>query len=135
LTGENRRTRRKSCPSATLPTINPTWIDPGANPGLRGERPSTNHLSHGTAHCRRYSYRQFIFKLFFWVMTPCRLVSRYQSLGEICCLRKNIVVLTAARTSNLNFFSFSVPLEYTHGMRVLQFVTLHMRISIAIRSD
>jgi hypothetical protein len=30
-------------------TTNPTWIDPGANPGLRGERPATNDLSHGTA--------------------------------------------------------------------------------------
>jgi hypothetical protein len=49
LTGENRRTRRKTCPSATLSTNDPTWIDPGANPGLRGERPATNHLSHGTA--------------------------------------------------------------------------------------
>jgi len=49
LTGENRRTRRKTCPSATLSTTNPTWIDPGANPGLRGERPATNDLSHGTA--------------------------------------------------------------------------------------
>jgi hypothetical protein len=35
--------------SATLSTTNPTWIDPGANPGLRGERPATNRLSHGTA--------------------------------------------------------------------------------------
>jgi hypothetical protein len=49
LRGENRRTRRKTCHSATLSTINPTWIDPGANPGLRGERPATNNLSHGTA--------------------------------------------------------------------------------------
>jgi hypothetical protein len=37
LTGENQRTRRKSCPSATFSTTNPTWIDTGANPGLRGE--------------------------------------------------------------------------------------------------
>jgi hypothetical protein len=29
LTGENRRTRRKTCPIATLSTTNPTWIDPG----------------------------------------------------------------------------------------------------------
>jgi hypothetical protein len=50
LTGENRRTRRKTCPSATLSTTNPTWIEPGANPGLRGERPGTNDLSHGTAY-------------------------------------------------------------------------------------
>jgi hypothetical protein len=39
----------KTCPSATLSTTNPTWIDPGANPGLRSERPVTNDLSHGTA--------------------------------------------------------------------------------------
>jgi hypothetical protein len=43
------RTRRKICPSATLSTIYPTWIEPGANPGLRGDRPATNYLSHGTA--------------------------------------------------------------------------------------
>jgi hypothetical protein len=49
LTGENRRTRRKTCPSATLSTTNPAWIEPGANPGLRGERPASNDLSHGTA--------------------------------------------------------------------------------------
>jgi hypothetical protein len=39
----------KNNPSATLSTTNPTWIGPGANPGLRGERPATNDLSHGTA--------------------------------------------------------------------------------------
>jgi hypothetical protein len=50
LTGKNRRTRRKTCPSATLSTTNPTWIYPGANPGLRGERSTTNDLIHGTAH-------------------------------------------------------------------------------------
>jgi hypothetical protein len=50
LKGENRRTRRKACPSATLSTTILTWIDPGANPCLRGERPATNDLSHGTAH-------------------------------------------------------------------------------------
>jgi hypothetical protein len=41
--------RRKTCPSTTLSTTNPTWIDPGANPGSRGKRPATNRLSHGTA--------------------------------------------------------------------------------------
>jgi hypothetical protein len=49
LTGENRRTRRRTCPSGTLSTTNPTSIDPGANPGLRGERPATNDLNRGTA--------------------------------------------------------------------------------------
>jgi hypothetical protein len=28
-------TRRKTCPSATLSTTNPTWTDPESNPGLR----------------------------------------------------------------------------------------------------
>jgi hypothetical protein len=48
-TGENRRTLRKTCPSATLSTTNPIWTGPGANPGLRDEKPATNCLSHGTA--------------------------------------------------------------------------------------
>jgi hypothetical protein len=42
LTGENRRTQRKICPSATLSTTNPTWVDLGFNPGLCGERPVTS---------------------------------------------------------------------------------------------
>jgi hypothetical protein len=49
MTGGNLSTRGKTCPSATLSTANPTWTDPGSNPGLRGERPATNRLSHGTA--------------------------------------------------------------------------------------
>jgi hypothetical protein len=32
-----------------LSTTNPTWTDPGANPGLHGERPATNDMSHDTA--------------------------------------------------------------------------------------
>jgi hypothetical protein len=34
----------ENLPSATLSTTNPTWKDPGANPGLRGEMPATNRL-------------------------------------------------------------------------------------------
>jgi hypothetical protein len=36
LTGENRSTQGKTCPSAILSTTNPTWSEPGSNPGLRG---------------------------------------------------------------------------------------------------
>ena len=46
LTGENRSTRRKTCPSATFSTTNPTRTDPASNPALRGERQATNRLSH-----------------------------------------------------------------------------------------
>jgi hypothetical protein len=47
--GKTDVTRGKTCPNATLSTTNPTWNDPGSNPGLRGERPATKRLSHGTA--------------------------------------------------------------------------------------
>jgi hypothetical protein len=48
LTGENQSNRGKAYPSATLSTTNPTWTDTGSNPGLRGRKPATNSLSHGT---------------------------------------------------------------------------------------
>jgi hypothetical protein len=35
---------KKTCPSATLFTTNPTWPDPGSNPGRRGGKPATNRL-------------------------------------------------------------------------------------------
>jgi hypothetical protein len=38
---ETQKTMIKTCPNAI-------WADLGANPGLCGERPATNHLSHGT---------------------------------------------------------------------------------------
>jgi hypothetical protein len=59
LTGENSGSRRETCPSDTLSTTNPTWNDKGANPGLGGERPATNDLSHGTAFIR-YNWRFFL---------------------------------------------------------------------------
>jgi hypothetical protein len=49
LTGGDRSTKGKTCPIATFSTTNPTWTDPGSNPVLRGGRPMTNRLSHGTA--------------------------------------------------------------------------------------
>jgi hypothetical protein len=49
MTGENRTTWRKTWPSVTLSTTNPTRTDPGSNPGLRVEGPGTNRLNHGTA--------------------------------------------------------------------------------------
>ena len=42
--GKTRRTGRKTCPNVTLPTINPTWTDHRSNEGLRGEKPTTDHL-------------------------------------------------------------------------------------------
>jgi hypothetical protein len=41
--GENLP-QRQFCPSQ-----NPTWLDPGLNPGRRGGKPETNLLSYGAA--------------------------------------------------------------------------------------
>jgi hypothetical protein len=51
LTGENRSTRRKTCPSATLSTTNPTGTDPGSN-----------SLSHGTANTDFNVQQYFVHK-------------------------------------------------------------------------
>jgi hypothetical protein len=50
LTEKTRITWRKTCPSAILSTTNPTWIDLDTKPGLRGEKPATNNMSHGKAY-------------------------------------------------------------------------------------
>jgi hypothetical protein len=64
LKDENRRTQRKSCPSATSSTKNWTWTDPGApsvNRGLLGERLATSRISHVTPLYRTYSLPTDIF--------------------------------------------------------------------------
>jgi hypothetical protein len=44
----------KTCPSATSSITNPTGTGLGSNPVLRGDRPATNRLSHGTAYTLFY---------------------------------------------------------------------------------
>jgi hypothetical protein len=46
----------KTCPNATLSTTNPTFLDLGSNPGLRGGKPATNSLSYDTAYILPYSH-------------------------------------------------------------------------------
>jgi hypothetical protein len=46
--GENLP-QRHFCPSQ-----NPTWPDPGLNPGRRGGKPATNRLSYGAAYFKIY---------------------------------------------------------------------------------
>jgi hypothetical protein len=86
LTGENRRTREKTCPSATLSTTNPAWTDLGSNPGLRGGRPAANRLSHGTAYnsvCNILSYNVDSFwLLIYFYLIHSRLCCTYQRLTK-----------------------------------------------------
>jgi hypothetical protein len=55
LAGENRQLGEKSVPEPLCPPQISHGLDLGSNPGLRGERPATNRLSHGTA--RRITLR------------------------------------------------------------------------------
>jgi hypothetical protein len=72
--GKPKYSGGKPCPNATLYTTNPTRTDPGSNPSLRGERPATNRLSHGTA---LDSVRDFLSNV--WAETS---DSNYPSLGH-----------------------------------------------------
>jgi hypothetical protein len=49
LTGENLQLGEKPVPVPLCPPQISHGLDLGPNPGLRGERPATNRLSHGTA--------------------------------------------------------------------------------------
>jgi hypothetical protein len=48
--GENLP-QRHFCPSQ-----NPTWPEPGLNPGRRGGKPATNRLSYGAAFLKVYNH-------------------------------------------------------------------------------
>ena len=48
-TGKNRQLGEKPVPVPLCPPQISHGLDLGSNPGLRGERPATNRLSHGTA--------------------------------------------------------------------------------------
>jgi hypothetical protein len=64
LTGADRNTWGKTCHSATLSTANPTWTDPGSNPGLHGGRLAANCLSHGTALDHKLHQKEHCLQIF-----------------------------------------------------------------------
>jgi hypothetical protein len=74
-----------------LYTTNPTWTDPGSNPGLCGGRPATNRLSHGTADL--YLYFTFIIHSSGWIWTKCLHINHRKTENEPICdfLVKNVV--------------------------------------------
>ena len=61
LTGENWRSQRKYCSSATSSTAKPTWTGRKLYSGLRGKRLATNRLRYSTVASYSYS-SQPIFK-------------------------------------------------------------------------
>jgi hypothetical protein len=61
----------KTCPSATLSTKNPTWPDPGSNPGRRGGKSVTNRLSYGAAIITTFLSVMSPFFFIFQVINAC----------------------------------------------------------------
>jgi hypothetical protein len=57
--GKTEKTLRKTCPSAILYTTNPTWIDPGANLGLRSKK--SRRLTAWAATLPKWGLRYFCF--------------------------------------------------------------------------
>jgi hypothetical protein len=53
----------KTCPDATLSTINSTWPDPELNPGRRGGKSATNRFSYGAAMTKLLLVGPFIYLL------------------------------------------------------------------------
>jgi hypothetical protein len=53
----------KTYPSATLSTTNPTWSDPGSNPGRRVRKPAAKRLTCGTAFSPSNTYESLAHNL------------------------------------------------------------------------
>jgi hypothetical protein len=107
VNSESRRTRRKTCPSATLSTADLTWSNPVANPGFRGNRPATNHLNHRPhvgwdaclpsmltfeTICISHNWENVVkaskqikllmFRAVFWVILPCKMIVDRRFRGD-----------------------------------------------------
>jgi hypothetical protein len=88
LKGENRSTRGKTCPSATLSTTNPTWVtrdrtlppDPGSNPAsaVRDRRLTRQKFT-------SYFYDLYFHIIFHFLLGKC--ASVLQVVSPITCSR------------------------------------------------
>jgi hypothetical protein len=84
--GTPKNSGKKPCPSATLSTKNPTQSDPVAKPGLRGDRPATNRLSHGTAYSLYSSWLLWPLGTWQWKISPSTALSALRFLPNPCLL-------------------------------------------------
>jgi hypothetical protein len=56
----------KTCPSATLSSTNPTWLDPDLKPGHRGGKSLTNLPSYGTVFLKCRTLDRYIWEPWVW---------------------------------------------------------------------
>jgi hypothetical protein len=79
FTGEKRINPRKPVLVSLCPTTNPTCNDPGANPGLRGEKPVTDRLGHGRG-VREISHKAFVLFLSPYRQIPVKKQNKFRPL-------------------------------------------------------
>jgi hypothetical protein len=121
----------KNLSNATLSTTNPTWIEPGANPGLRDERPATNNLSHGTTSLYTFFHISVIY--------GCKYCSQTRL---VCALSFSLLVLLAwgATVSAEDMFhlqAFRAHNEFSttsscSGLRMKQFLLSSGAVTIGV---
>jgi hypothetical protein len=68
--GKPKYTEKPPPPRATLSTTNPTWPDPGSNPGRRGGKPATNRLSYCSAKNSINTFYSMVFCITLNVVRP-----------------------------------------------------------------
>jgi hypothetical protein len=78
----------KTCPSATLSTINATWLDLGSKQGRHSGKPATNGLSYSTAlryvHWQSFEIYATCFISSAFENALCRILKILQRFGKHC---------------------------------------------------
>jgi hypothetical protein len=104
---KSKNSKKKTCPSATK---NPTWADPGANPGLPGKRPTTNLLGHDTAYDITIKLLRNKFRAFNW------LCENQDNSGKVLRLKskKTIILKKTMLLKNINLPSATIRIKMIH---------------------
>jgi hypothetical protein len=107
LTGENRRTGRIPSPNVTFSITNPTWIDPGAKPGLRvrGRRLTTWAIARPLTDIFLLNF--CIWLLIFALTGYCYGVVRFMRwllFTDLSCTPSEILIITYSSTRVLFWF-------------------------------
>jgi hypothetical protein len=100
----------KTCPRATLSITNPTWLHPVLNPGRRGEKSETNHLSYDAAFSMDLPRLEIIGTYF--ILCCSRPVSRRKYTEQRVCVWVCIILMLSERTRHLSSYSIEKSVIY-----------------------
>jgi hypothetical protein len=106
------------------PSQNPTWPDPGLNPGRRDGKPATNRLSYGAALVLNLLLQTRISALF--VMQGCRLFLNHWIVGwgsyaPQCGTSTNVCIVTEIQTRDCTGRNTEATIFRYRHMSVLSF--------------